>query len=232
MRTKLSLTSLLFLSSFFAVKAQDEWSGFNTSEYTFLGFSPDLKYAAYEMKEDVAHREVETTLTNIFVINVDKNSYATRHFEFYADSAHEKKYKRAYDSAYKVIQARFNIHGDLLGTPITFGAETKIDSATTSYPFSIAEKKYTLIIKNIPIIPGASEQAQEVMVKVDLRYNGQISTLQAPERAPSSWGITDNYRLLNGYLIQNKIALFLAYETSGFEGPGSRHQMIVTGVLK
>ena len=233
LRVMKSIVSLLALTfTCFSSYAQTEaWSEFISSEYTFIGFSDDGAFAAYEMKEELQHQD-EVTRVQLYVIDVDKNSYATRPFRFDVDSARTVKYKRASDSVYSVLKNRYHIAGDKKGTAIEFKEAIVIDSMTTRHSVVIAQQQYAVIIKNIPVKGSEEYGVEEVMVQVDLVSGVTKKIIQAPERAPKSWGITNRYSLLAGWYNANKIVLFLNYETAGFEGPGQRHQMIVTGKLK
>ncbi len=212
--------------SFSAITAHSQWDNTITSEYKFYGFSADLKYAAFETDMLLPNSQ---TLTSVYVVNVDKNSYAMKHFEYAADSADQPDFVAAYKKIVALTQSQFLISGTDHGVPIQFGPESN-----GSYSFKVGAEEYRLTINNIPIKTnrdGVMEDDGEVMVEVDLAHGSNVKVLQKPERAPESWGQTFKYTLIAGYRLGTKIAIFLQYSVAGFEGPGKESQMIVTGVL-
>lgn len=217
-----------FLISFLLIlamhSASAQWGDNIVAAYQFKGFSPDLKYAAYEMSYQVPWPGRDLTRTSIFIVDVDRNAYAAKHFEFDTDSADQPGFKEAREGYYNTMKTRFGIAGNNFGNPV------KLNEADTTNTFVVDGEKYSVKLTNLPV-PN-SEHDEEVMVKVDLVHNGKSVTLQAPQKAPDSWGITVDYKLIAAFTIQNKIALFIQYTSSEIEQPSILRQMIVTGLLK
>jgi hypothetical protein len=216
---RLMTLAILSMPSGHAIAQDDQI----VAQSVFKGFSGDGKYAAFEMTENVPWPGRDVTRTSIFILDVDKNAYAIKHFEMDTDSADQPGFREAYEKYNKTVK-NYGISGDRLGNRIVF------NERNGNPTFFVGIEKYELKVSLIPVPDRDNES--EVMVKVLVIHNEVPNVLQQPEKAPASWGITVDYKLGSAYVYKNKIAIFLQYRSSMIEERDKLRDMLVTGVLK
>lgn len=188
------------------------------SSFTFLGFSDDLQYAAF----DVGWREGPDVNTVLYFINVDKNDYAAKPIKNSTVDEAQALVIENHNIAGAQFK-KFKISGKNTGTLIA------LDSSKGSNRIAIKGKPYVL-----KLIQKPSGKAK--MFELQIIHDGKVQILQKDTKVPKSRGIPTTYRLKAAYSLGNKIAVFISYDTEPTTDAENywyynTHQMIVTGAL-
>ena len=216
----------------------------------FIGFSKDGKYLAFE--------EYGTTdgsgwpYSNVFVIDVEKNSFATTPVRIMIerDGATEVQARtRAKTAAVAALRKHGIIDrntGSLvvsrLFTDLTLRNAGKNDDATMQ-TINFAEiigsmyraGDYELVMRSKEVTSKECDKFGEParLIEIQLKDNEAKSTvmLQKDTALPASRGCPLSYEMQFVYLYQDHIAVFVNTFHMGFEGPDMRF-MVVTGKFK
>jgi hypothetical protein len=184
---------------------------------SFLGFSPDLKYVAFDVIES-SWAEVDG---GRFVIQVDQNDFVaqSRFTELDGEISMEAIRENGVD-----MVKDYNINGTNLGTRIV------LDSTRSENEIRIDKKLYTLRLVQKPA-PNKG-----AMFELHLLHDADIHILQKDKRRPDSRGMAASYYLKEAWVNGGKIAIFILYDSEPFEVDGinykDRRCIMVTGVIK
>jgi len=157
-------------------------------QYQFLGFSDDLKFAAFETYDGGDGMDGGSR-TIIYFIDVDKNDYAAKSVKLTgpdgSDEGLAKLRKAALKSADFTLK-QFKITGKKLGKTIPFHFEQNPmgDVADAEQSFTIANQHYTLRLKVVETGQVFADTYRESMAVVELDHNGITYTLQKATKAP------------------------------------------------
>jgi predicted secreted protein len=215
----------------------------------FIGFSKDGKYLAFE--EYGVTDGLGVPYSNIYFINVEKNSYAAppvmktvkepvnenaiptesaiRLAAKKAAAANLKKFNIIQGNTGKMVVAR--LITDLNAGSKDEGRDQRIEF-TDYRDSSYYEREYALLLKTSEAKTKTCENAYDTVLKFDLTLKDTKAEtekiLQKDDGLPESRGCPLAYSIQNVYVYQDSIAVFLNVFTQGFEGPDMRF-MVVTG---
>ncbi|MGI9055459.1 MAG: DUF2259 domain-containing protein [Pyrinomonadaceae bacterium] len=221
----------------------------------FIGFSKDGKYLAFE--EYGVQDGSGFPYSNIYFINVEKNSYAAppimktvkepinenaiptenaiRLAAKKAAAANLKKFKVIQGNTGKMVVAR--LLTDLNAGNVEPGDEGRdqIVEFTDYRDSSYYERAFALLLKTSVVKTKTCDYAYNEILKFDLTLKDTKAEtekiLQSDKVLPESRNCPHAYSIQNVYVYENRIAVFLNTYTTGFEGPDMRF-MTVTGNYK
>ena len=129
------------------------------------------------------------------------------------------------------IAAAMTKYGILAGNQGRFIGVTPPHMYTTISEFFALDRTYGLSIaaKTLPDPQGLCNQAPQLLI-VKLEVSGKTRDLQRDTRLPASRACAYGYELRSAHLYGRSLAVFVSYETLGFEGADSRW-MVVTAML-
>lgn len=206
------------------VDGGDDQRGFeeNKAEATFLGFSDDLKYAAFDMSW--VRIDAPGSYVNLYFIDVDKNDYAIKPIQ---NESAELGLSERVDETHKMAEAqfaKFGINGQNVGVEHPLEPEKE----TNQIQANGAIYDLRLIQRDVEV--------NKKIFEVQLIHDGNVKVLQKDTKLPASRGPVTAYRWAKAYTSNNKIAVFIEYDreiTENAEGYSvvESRQLIVTGVL-
>ena len=122
-------------------------------------------------------------------------------------------------------------YGIVAGNQGRFIGVTPPHMYTTVSEFFALDRTYGLSIaaKTLPDPKGLCNQAPQLLI-VKLEVSGKTRDLQRDTRLPASRECAYGYELRSAHLYGRSLAVFVSYETLGFEGADSRW-MVVTATL-
>jgi predicted secreted protein len=194
------------------------------SKYEFMGFSKDLRYCAFETYgiQDGSG----FPYSEIYIINVDKNAYQTKPYQYCndEDTNIDKTRKVVLKMAVPFLK-KYGIEKSQQGT-LLFNKPKNLQSCN----FKIKNKKCSLKLLERELDDPTTDFVIEKIFELQLIVDGKMTILQKDSKLPESRGCPYKYRLLSAYYHTNKIAVFVEYDDYGFEGPNVR-QLLVTGII-
>ena len=216
----------------------------------FIGFSRDGKYLSFE--EYGVQDGSGFPYSNIFFVDVDKNSFAAPAIKIRLDNeamSEQQARTRAKRSAAPVL-SKFRILERNTGTALVSRLLTDID--VNHFLALDAEKPRTVNFAEIigsmyregdyelTLHPGVVKTKEcdiyeQPIYKLELTLKDNMQdksiTLQKDAMLPASRGCPISYAIQHVYVYQNNIAVFINSYTTGFEGPDMRY-LVVTGKYK
>jgi predicted secreted protein len=218
----------------------------------FIGFSTDGKYLAFE--EYGISDGAGFPYSNIYFINVEKNSYAAppvlktvkepinenaiptenaiRLAAKKAAAANLKKFKIVQGNAGKMVVARLLTDLNVGSVGQNNESNNQVIEFTDYRDSSYYEREYALLLKTSEIKTKNCEYSSDAVLKLDLTLKDTKAEtekiLQSDKTLPESRGCPLAYSIQNVYVYQDRIAVFVNIYMMGFEGPDMRF-MTVTG---
>lgn len=222
------------------------------AKLNFIGFSLDGKYLAFE--EYGTQDGSGFPYSNVFIIDVVKNSYAApsvtkriddesaseetvRAMTKKLSAANLRKFKIVAGNTGNLVVAR--LLTDLDAEEMGSGGENKdqtvrfVEERSSNY----AGNNYELVLKTSSVkLKRCDYDTDNPILKLQLglKHEGDSpmeKILQTDTTVPENRGCPNDYSIQNVYLYKNNIAVFVNIYTMGFEGPDMRY-LVVTGNYK
>jgi predicted secreted protein len=167
-------------------------------KYKFYGFSPDLKYAAFQTNGSNDSYGLNDEI-GLFIVDVDKNDYARKPFK-YATEGEEMPLAENDAKIQNILKEYHVIDGDK-STKFTPGASNKI--------FSISINKRPYALKLLQTDVGSNMIFELQLIN---STDHKVLVLQKDKKLPASRGAVKRYRIKDSFVQNNKIAVMLEYD--------------------
>lgn len=249
---KIRLTLLVLMFCVAAFSPTLVFAG-DYAQFSFIGFSADGKYLAFE--EYGTHDGSGLPYSNIYIVDVEKNTFASPPFRKTIDEgvidgskipaeevirAKAKKAAAADLRKYKIVAGNTgNLVVARLLTDIDV-EKNKPRGDKKDQTIEFTDRVFTNVYENVFELSLTTSEVKikecdynfEPVLKFELLLNGRNfdapKILQSDKSLPASRSCPLTYSIQNVYLFGNKIAVFMNVYSLGFEGPDMRY-MVVTG---
>jgi len=245
MKIKLLSSIAFVVVLFFAVNT---YAG-DLSTLHVIGFSNDGRYMAFE--EYGTQDGSGYPFATIHIIDTTKNAYAAPKIDVMVEdemgAESTARNRVAVKAAKKLKQFRI-VRGNtgrlILSHPLTDltfegeagkKADTLVKFAEDVGPYH-REGDYELLLTPVKVTPkDCTDYGYDIfMLELKLTNNageGTSKFLQKDVSLPASRGCVMSYRIQDIYIYKGIIAVFMSFDTPGFEGPDTRF-MVTAGKLK
>ena len=219
------------------------------STLNFIGFSNDGRYLAFE--EYGTQDGSGYPFATIHIIDTAKNAYASPKIDVMVEdemgAETTARSRVAVKAAKKLKQFRI-VRGNtgrlILSHPLTDltfegeagkKADTLVKFSEEVTPYH-REGDYELLLTPVKVTPkDCTDYGYDIfMLELKLTNNvgeGTSKFLQKDTSLPASRGCVMSYRIQDIYIYKGIIAVFMSFDTPGFEGPDTRF-MATAGKLK
>ena len=219
------------------------------STLNFIGFSNDGRYLAFE--EYGLQDGSGYPFATIHIIDTTKNAYAAARIDVMVEDemgAESTARSRVAVKASKKLKQFRIVRGNtgrlVLSHPLTDltfegeagkKADTLVKFSEEVTPYH-REGDYELLLTPIKVTPkDCTDYGYDIfMLELKLTNNageGTSKFLQKDVSLPASRGCVMSYRIQDVYIYKGTIAVFISFDTPGFEGPDTRF-MVTAGKLK
>ncbi|MCP4696866.1 MAG: DUF2259 domain-containing protein [Gammaproteobacteria bacterium] len=207
----------------------------------FMGFSKDGKYLAFEQYGVTGGRG--TPYSEIFLVNVERNSYVTKPFktemdlspEISENDAREENWKKARTklNQFEILEGNQGLHA--VSHPLNdLGADPKKVRFTPGMPLGgLSYTAYEITLRETTTKKECFGFGNAKIFTLTLtnQDSKQAQALQKDRKLHRSRGCPLNYRIQDVFVYDDKyIAVFLNMFRLGFEGQSMRY-LVVTGTL-
>jgi predicted secreted protein len=193
-----------------------------------IGFSKDGAFFAFERAG--THDGSGFPFSEIFILNVCKNEYATKpiRFDNEAEDATEESTSALNLKQAKSFLDKFGIVKGNSGLKV-FSASADVKS---SAQFQYRDEKMKLVLEQTPTqTENCMPDLETRKMTLSLSYKGAIQVLQKDKQLPKSRACAFSYTIREVYCYSSTIVVLIDYQSPGYEGPDLR-QIAVTGCLK
>lgn len=202
----------------------------DTAQFEFLGFSPDGRYAAFEM-EGVQDGS-GFPYAEFYVLNVEKNDYAQKPVLKRWPAQEEEggltlpEVKREWNKIKAPVMRKWNVQTRVQGDRVSLEP-----LQAGQWRFAHQGRMYELFLAALVVEKNCYEMGLNAeILDLRIRREKKETVLQKDSRLPKSRGCASGYEISHVFVFQGFVAVAVSFRRPGFEGPDGRWMMI-TGRL-
>ncbi len=228
----------MFATCLLLAVSQNSYGG-TFREYEFIGFSEDGRFLAFEQYavEDGTGYAVST----VYIVEVEKNDWVVKPISYTDEKSNLTLARTTNAQRTKPLLEKYAIKRGNTGSLVVARLRTDLTKHPTSARFTKAigsmysDGDYELDLNQSPLKSDQcfrSEPPEAKLFELVLRnlYKRESNILQKDTQLPRNRGCVKGYRIEKVFVLKNKIAVFIDYQSEGYEGPDGSY-LVVTGAL-